>query len=137
MHRYFNVTYGDLASAPTPYALYLMIDGFAFLVESAIFFVMSRALSDEKWKTFYWCATALFIVDSVWAAWTCSTHLPDIWPWVVLNVLSFGILISTLVAATFRFARWSPIRMATIGTGAMLTRSTLDYVMMWHFYFPQ
>lgn len=66
MNRYLLVTYGVGGSLPQPYAPFLIIDGAAFMVESALFFVLSRTLRLEEWQKFYWVVFVLLVFDSLW-----------------------------------------------------------------------
>ncbi len=63
MSRYFFVTYIHTTTPPPHYAVYLMIDGIAFLFESAMFFVMSRTLSAGQWRRYYLSVLLLLAID--------------------------------------------------------------------------
>jgi hypothetical protein len=46
------------------YAVVLMIDGIAFMLMSAFFFVMSRSLDLDRWQRYYKALWYLLLVDS-------------------------------------------------------------------------
>jgi hypothetical protein len=133
MSRYFFVTYSDPLKVPQPYSAFLMFDGVAFMCESALFFVMSRALSLAQWRRYYWSVLSLLAVDSLWGTVAETTHGIQIAPWIILNVV-FGII---LVAILFWFRREArSYSAASIGLAAMFVRTVLDYYFSWNFYFP-
>jgi ABC-type antimicrobial peptide transport system permease subunit len=66
MIRYFVITYGDPEKPPQHYSLFLMFDGVTFIFESALFFLMSQALSLSRWRRFYVCVLILLVVDLSW-----------------------------------------------------------------------
>jgi hypothetical protein len=131
MNRYLLVTYGDAASLPTPYAPFLV--SAAFMVESALFFVLSRTLRSEEWQHFYWVVFVLLVIDSLW--W--FLHAPPeatIQSWMILNlVTSIFILLLVLLGPRLPYQPHLP---AAIGTAAMLVRTIIDYLISWSFYFP-
>src|SRR5260370_14076744 len=88
MSRYLLATYADVNTLPNPYSLYLMFDGVAFLAESALFFVMSRALSEDRWRTYYGAVLVLLVVDSIWGSVSWYCHGGPTTLWVTFN-LSF------------------------------------------------
>ena len=63
MNRYLLVTYGDVAALPTSGPFLVSA---AFMVESALFFVLSRTLRPEEWQHFYWAVVVLLVIDSIW-----------------------------------------------------------------------
>jgi hypothetical protein len=109
-----------------------MLDGVLFLVESGLFFAMSRALAIEHWKDFYSTVSLLLVVDSIWAA-TALIHNVSVWRWLVLN-LSFAPLVGLLL---WRF--WNDPKSeeaVKLGTFLILFRTIVDYAWQWPFYFP-
>jgi len=82
-----------------------MFDSVAFLAESALFFVMSRALSEDRWRTYYGTVLVLLVVDSIWGAVSWYCHGGPTTVWITLN-LSFAVvlLLRTDVAAVFSAA---------------------------------
>jgi hypothetical protein len=132
MSRYFFVTYIHAPSVPNFYAAYLMFDGIAFLFESAIFFVMSRALSAGQWKRYYWSVLLLLGVDITWGAVAVHRGIP-ITPWLVLDSLLAIVLLAVLWA--FRDDERS-MRPPVICACTVFITTALSYVLMWDFYFP-
>ena len=63
MNRYLLVTYGDVAALPTSGPFLVSAE---FMVESALFFVLSRTLRPEEWQHFYWAVVVLLVIDSIW-----------------------------------------------------------------------
>ena len=117
MNRYLLVTYGDAASLPTPYAPFLV--SAAFMVESALFFVLSRTLRSEEWQHFYWVVFVLLVIDSLW--W--FLHAPPeatIQSWMILNlVTSIFILLLVLLGRgpiNLQGVRLASVRYAPIAT---------------------
>src|SRR5665647_198695 len=53
MNRYFYLTYLKPNMLPDTYALWLIIDGAAFISEATLFFVMSRLFSENQWRRFF------------------------------------------------------------------------------------
>jgi hypothetical protein len=131
--RYFVFTYGDTdALQRQTYSFYLMFDGFAFLVEAALFFIMSRALSPIHWVTYYGVVVTLLWVDSIWglsAAWLHNTPIEN---WIWLN-LGFGFIVVILLLTRAHLSDRAATR---IGAVAVLLRTVLDYYTTWSFYFP-
>jgi nucleoside 2-deoxyribosyltransferase len=132
MNRYFYLTYGSMARLPHPYAPYLLFDGAAFILESAIFFVMSRALTFQRWKQFYCWVVCLLCLDTVWGAVAYFGHSSDVGRWLVLNLV-FVLVVSVMLLL---FWRRSAKEAAVVFTLAMGLRTLLDYWLMWNFYFP-
>lgn len=132
MSRYFFVTYADLSKLPQPYSIFLMIDSVAFLGESALFFIMSRALSYRRAFSFYAAVLALLYLDSLWSL-IAYVHGASVVAWTALNLVFGG-----FVAGLLYFLRQPPttLQLPLIGTGIMLVRTILDYVATWGFYFP-
>lgn len=67
MSRHIFLSYMNVEVAPPFYSMFLMIDGIVFMLESAIFFAMSRALSPGQWRHYYWSVMLLMLVDTLWA----------------------------------------------------------------------
>jgi hypothetical protein len=136
MNRYLLATYGLQAPTGGPPGAFLIGDGAAFMLESALFFVMSRTLSIERWQQFYWVVFALLIVDSAWGL-SAMQHAPDktvevIKSWIALNVVT-DIVILLLVAFCSRFKNVQVT--SAIATLMMLGRTIIDYRISWDFYF--
>lgn len=85
MSRYFFTTYGNLDVLPKPYSASLMFDGIAFTCESALFFVMSRALSPSQWWRYNITVLVLLLIDSIWGVLANLIHGTPIESWIILN----------------------------------------------------
>jgi nucleoside 2-deoxyribosyltransferase len=130
MSRYFFVTYEDSAKGlPNHYDLYLMFDGLVFMAESALFFIMSRALSAMKWRTFYWTVVALLGLDSIWGS-IAMSHGASVLPWIVSNTI-FGLILLPILLR-HKNDNWAP----QLGLFVILIRTLADYYSSWSFYFP-
>jgi hypothetical protein len=132
MSRYFFATYADVSTLPKPYSLYLMFDGVAFLAESALFFVMSRALSEDRWRSYYGAVLVLLVVDSIWGAVSWYSHGGPTTVWIILN-LSFAVVLLLILLLTPRQRSWVG---AMAGLIAVSIRTMLDYALTWQLYFP-
>jgi hypothetical protein len=140
MNRYLLATYGVRATALPP-AGFLIVDGTAFMFESALFFAMSRTLAIEKWQQFYWLVVALLSVDSLWGL-TVPLHANPgtalvIGHWVELNMIALIILLAALVLVSAYDANADTHvhYLAALGTFGMLVRTVIDYWLSWDFYF--
>jgi hypothetical protein len=140
MSRYFSDTYGDLGNLPQPYAIFLMIDGLNFTIEAALFFIMSRALSPQRWLEFYVCVLLLLVVDSIWAFISWFWHGAEITTWLTLNIISGAILIMMLLKRKQR----NPVPASKeamqfwpwLACVLMIFRTIADYGFAWDYYFP-
>lgn len=137
MNRYLLLTYGQQAAVARPHSGFLIVDGAAFMFESAIFFLMARTLGLEVWNRFYWIVLVLLVVDSVWGltVWSHATSAATatIITWVILNVVTaIGIAILLWCGASTK----NPHVAATVGTIGMFVRTVVDYSNAWDFYFP-
>jgi hypothetical protein len=131
--RYFVFTYGDANTIlQQSYSLPLMFDGFMFLIEAALFFVMSRALKPMHWVTYYLSVWALLWVDSAWGLVAAYNHGTPIQAWSWLN-LGFGLIVAAMLS---RRASLSSSTATGVGAIAVLLRTALDYFFSWNFYFP-
>ena len=132
MSRYLFSTYHDPTTMPQPYSAFLTFDGVNFLIESALFFVMSRALPASQWRRYYICALMLLVVDSLWIFTSTHLHGSAIQPWMYLN-LGFApvLLIGLLLGGQFRDVAVSSALMLLV-----IARTVLDYYFSWNFYFP-
>jgi len=135
MNRYLLHTYGGAASQNIS-AGFLIIDGIAFMAESALFFVMSRNLSENRWRYFYQTVLALLLVDSGWG-FSAIQHANDqgvstIWKWIALNVVT-SILLFVMIKYGKQFL--DQHRIAILGACGMIARTVVDYFISWDFYF--
>jgi hypothetical protein len=131
--RYFVFTYGDAkALLQQSYSVPVMFDGVMFVLEAALFFIMSRALAPAHWVTYYGSVVTLLWVDSLWglgAAWFHNT--PIEW-WIYLNI-GFGAIVLILL---IMHGRLKAPTATILGAVAVLLRTVLDYYTTWNFYFP-
>lgn len=83
MSQYLYLTYLNAETAPKFYPGFLIFDGFMYVLESACFFVMSRALAPARWRRFYGAVLALMAIDIVWSGVTYrrGIHVGD-WIWI-------------------------------------------------------
>ncbi len=132
MHRYYYTVY-MVPTRPQPYAIFLSFDAFIFLVDAALFFVMSRALAIEQWHRFYFTVLLLLIVDSVWGVVVFLFHSDAVLRWLVLNAVTIPIFV--LLRYFFRDPK------SVWGAGlcflTMASRTISDYYIMWDFYYPR
>jgi hypothetical protein len=131
--RFYGHFYGAANSLPSNYSFIIMFDSFAFLIEAAIFFYMSRALSPVHWISFYIAVVALLWVDTLWGIATAGFHsTPAPTSWIILNLV-WGA--AALVMVLFN-KHLSNERAVLIGCIGLFIRTVLDYALNWPFYFP-
>jgi uncharacterized membrane protein len=132
MNRGFYITY--IAPRIQPQANWLMIDGFVFLIELAIFFGMSRALSADRWKLYFYWALTLMAIDTPWCIYIYFAHRGDsALIWIFWNLVLALIFIGTLFAP----GKWTkPYGPACIGAATCVFTTVASYIQLWEFYFP-
>jgi hypothetical protein len=130
MNRHIFRAYLDVKSVPDFYSGFLMIDGIVFMLESAVFFVMSRALSPGQWRNFYWCVLTLMAIDTIWAILAQLRGAPVV-PWIELNIA----LAVTFAAVLLFFRERESIIPPIISAATILVTTTVSYMLMWEFYF--
>jgi len=140
MNKYLLITYGEFADSPKPNSGYLIIDGMAFMAESALFFVMSRTLRLDQWIKFYSTTLTLLAVDSAWGV-TVRLHSHTqakliVENWTILNVVAIVFLVALLFSSKSEKISSHPYIPAALGTFGMLLRTICDYRISWDFYFP-
>jgi nucleoside 2-deoxyribosyltransferase len=131
MARYLYVVYKP-ESRPAPYGAWLLCDIFAFTCEAALFFVMSRAVQLHQWRRFYWTVVTILAVDSVWAALVYFSHLPEILPWLILNLATLPVFLVILIPRWPKRELWVPFLAVVV----MAVRTGVDYWSSRDFYFP-
>jgi RsiW-degrading membrane proteinase PrsW (M82 family) len=111
-----------------------VFDSICFLIEAAIFFYMSRALSPVHWISFYIAVVVLLWFDTVWGIVTSQLHSnPPPVSWLILNLV-WGGLAGVLIASRKRLSNETAVWVGSIG---LLIRTVLDYALNWsRFYFP-
>jgi hypothetical protein len=130
--RYFVFTYGNTTALSPNYSFQLMGDSVAFLIEAALFFVMSRALAPAHWVTYYGCVAVLLWVDSIWGLIAVKIHGSPIYDWIFLNMF-FGLVVVVMLV---RHKHLTDRQAIIIGLVAVFIRTVADYWLSWGFYFP-
>ena len=136
MNRYLLVNYGAVpATSPLYSAIGLILDSAAFMIESAVFFAMSRNLANSRWRYLYGIVLFLLVVDTFWG-FSALLHPhektdPILQNWMILNAV-FSLILILLI---WQGRRLSDAVIAWIGTFAMLIRTFIDYYISWDFYF--
>jgi hypothetical protein len=130
MHAVYQVGEGK---HPNPYGLFLLIDCGVFMLESSLFFVMSRRLPLVDWVPFYQAVLILLAVDSGWGAFLWLTHYREVVTWLVLNLCSIPVFLALWFCG---HKSWLGKSGAVIGCSAVAVRTVVDYWTSWSFYFP-
>lgn len=148
MNRLFEVKYIHAASLRAVYPASLIVDSAAFMIESILFFVMSRALSPTQIGRVI--VTLFFLFATDWARdlaevlHTPYTHGP--WFWQNLAALAvLGVALLWYQMSKTRFYRsdendgfnnsLATVCLCVLATLA-ITRTLVDYYTTWNFYFP-
>ena len=101
--RFYGHSYGD-ANTLANYSYYIMFDSICFLIEAAIFFYVSSALSPVHWISFYSAVGVLLWFDSFWGIVTSQMHSnPVPVNWLILNLI-WGALAGVLIWQRKRFS---------------------------------
>jgi hypothetical protein len=132
--RYFYQTY-ESQKPFASYDQYLVIDGIAFLIEAALFFAMSRAITPTRWRALYMCIICLLVVDSGWSGieyWHGALPSPD---WIYLNI-GLAVVLSVLLLFIRTYEGGLMWFALCFGAAAVVIRTFLDYQWEWTFYFP-
>jgi hypothetical protein len=129
MIRYFNIYVP--CERPQPYHWFLLLDTAGFIIEAALFFVLSRSMNEEQWQRFYFTVLMLLVVDVVWGSLASAFHPPRLWPWVFVNLATIPVL-------AFARCHWrgTPHRGPLICMGILFLRMIADYGFSFDFYFP-
>ncbi len=143
MARYFFEEYYREAQRPQPYSLFLFIDTLVFTIEAILFFVLSRALPQNRWQTFYATVWILLALDIGWGSFTAYHHEPKLWKWVLVNLGALVLLsaflfkIRSLLSARLSFRGNQDSRgLAMICMLILIARTVADYSVTWTYYFP-
>ncbi len=134
MNRYFYADYlrSDIHISIN-YSYQLMFDSAMFLLESAFFFMMSRALRRSRFPSFASYLMSLLLVDTAWSCFASLTFETK-FRFVVLNC---AVIIVTFAARTY--ARNNPERYLS-STIAVTVISfiifCIGYYVSWSWYFP-
>ncbi len=132
MSQYLYLTYLNAPTAPTFYPGFLIFDGFMYVLESACFFVMSRALAPKRWQRFYGAVLGLMAIDIAWSGVTFrrGIHVGD-WIWIDLVLaVSLGLVLW--------FERGKPVSMrpAYVGLAIIALTTATSYWLERAIYFP-
>lgn len=132
MSQYLYLTYLNPETALPFYPGYLMFDGIMYVLESACFFVMSRAMAPKHWRNFYAAVLALMLIDIFWTTVTYRRGI-HVGAWIYIDLV-----IVAVVGAMFLFERGKPFSMRPTYTGlALLASCTIvSYWLERNIYFP-
>jgi hypothetical protein len=130
--RYFYSVY-ESQKPFANYAEYLAFDGIMFLIEAALFFAMSRAITPAKWHDLYKSIIGLLVVDTVWSAIALTRGNPTL-IWIYLNA---GLAVFLFFMLIFTSREKPNFYAALACTIAVVIRTVLDYYFDWSTYFPQ
>jgi hypothetical protein len=130
MSRHFDANYQHAENLLKLYPNYLFVDGVAFTIESALFFVLSRALAPQQLERVIVTLLALFAVDL--GRDIISFAGPgSIGPWTYQSVVTVIILLAILF-----WQRLSWLKTPNWLAAFAVIRTILDYYLTWTFYFP-
>ena len=129
MDRYFWRSYITPKTITDQYATHLMLDSVLFMLESALFFAMSRNLHQDRWKTFYTLIAVLLCVDIVWCV-----HGTLLGPNSFVGWIEWDIIFLACIAA-LRFLRPSDRWGAWLGLGINFVITLCSYLFFWPLYF--
>jgi len=129
MDRYFWRSYINPHAMSDHYAAHLMFDSVLFMLESALFFSMSRNLHQDRWKTFYLLIAVLLLVDIVWCVHGTLLGPDSFVGWIEWDCL-FLVCIGALryVSPREGLAAWIGLSMTFIIT-------LCSYLLFWRLYF--
>jgi hypothetical protein len=131
--QYIHEVY-KIGNHPKPYGAFLLIDCGVFLLESILFFVMSRRLSLIDSASFYGSVLILLLVDTGWGVFLWSTHYQAVVSWLVLNLISIPVFfLLWFFSQKPSFSKLTPF----VGVCAVAVRTGVDYWTSWDFYFPR
>lgn len=150
IYRYIFDTYQMPPTSKFDYSWNLLFDTAMFLCESAIFFIMSRALDPLQWTRFTRCVALLVIIDGLWAVQAYLSHGATIKSWIILDAASFLAII--LLRAVYFRGHWNGRPDVVVFSGIRgpisfnfwpwlvcalsALRTAADYWSDWGHYFP-
>jgi hypothetical protein len=129
MDRYFFKSYITLKALPDNYAIHLMFDSILFMIESALFFSMSRNLHADRWRVFYLLVSLLLIVDIVWCI-----HGTIIGPTSFRGWMLWDVIFMVFIGALWWF-KPKDICAACLGVAITFTITLISYTLFWPLYF--
>ena len=130
--QYLYTTYLNPQTAPKFYPGYLVFDGSMYLLESACFFVMSRALAPNHWRHFYAAVFALMAIDVVWAAVTYRRGI-HVGAWIYIDI---AILLFIALMAWYERGKPQSMRPSYVGLAFLAAMTVLSYWLERDIYFP-
>lgn len=129
MDRYFWRSYITPQALPSSYAAHLMFDSFLFMMESALFFAMSRNLHEDRWRTFYGLVAVLLVVDIVWCI-----HGSILGPSSFVGWIEWDVIFLVCIGVLLRFKpRDRLAAFSGLAVTAMIT--VVSYSVFWKLYF--
>lgn len=131
MSRYFYELY-DKVQTDSHYAIWLLIDCIAFIVEAGLFFILARSLPQNLWLQFVSAVVVLLCWDVFWGSFVWKYRTKRISFWVIVNLCTIPLLLAVLLVFC-RSASWWGISLTSL---VILARTTADYWKGWKFYFP-
>ncbi len=131
MSRYFYEMY-DKVQTDSHYAIWLLIDCIAFIVEAGLFFILARSLPQNLWLQFVSVVVVLLVWDVFWGAFVWKYRTKRISFWVIINLCTIPLLI-VLLLGFYRSDSWWGISLTFL---FILARTIADYWKGWEFYFP-
>jgi hypothetical protein len=94
MNRYFFEVYLKPSGLGAQYGSRLLVDCGVFTVEGCLFFVLSRSLSQEKWRRFYVTVLVLLGVDLIWDFRVFHyLRLPFLEKWLILDFAGLAFIL--------------------------------------------
>jgi hypothetical protein len=133
MSRYYYTTYSTVAEG---YSGHLLFDSGAFLLESALFFTLSRALSPGRWRTYYIAVIILFVLDCAWAfTGNCGHSSTDssLTHWMIQDI---GGVAFMSIACWYLWKKPRSLTATLLCAALMLLKAIVDYAWSWSYYFP-
>jgi hypothetical protein len=110
---------------------FLMFDGICFLIESALFFVMARALAPSHWRRLYYAIIVLMVVDIGWSGITVLRGIP-VAAWIYLDIALATVL---LLELWFERGRQVSLRPAFVLLAASFVSTAISYYEVQGIYF--
>jgi hypothetical protein len=136
MSQYLYLTYLNAATAPKFYPGFLIFDGFMYVLESACFFVMSRALPPRRWRRFYGAVLALMTLDIVWSGVTYLRGIA-VGAWIYIDMVLMAVFALVLLIERGRTAsREASLRASFIGLATIAVTTATSYWLERAIYFP-
>jgi len=136
MSQYLYLTYLNAATAPKFYPGFLIFDGFMYVLESACFFVMSRALAPRRWRRFYGAVLVLMVIDIVWSGVTYLRGIA-VGAWIYIDIALIAVLVLVLIAERGRTAsREASWRASLVCLATVCVTTAASYWLERAIYFP-